>query len=41
MSAHENPRLHEVEVQAIDAARLEPLIGIERMATFEHVAEVG
>ena len=32
-------RLQEVEVQAIDAARLEPLIGAERMAQFEHAAE--
>jgi trehalose synthase len=32
--------LHEVEVQAIDAARLEPLIGAERMARFEQTAEV-
>jgi trehalose synthase len=32
-------RLHEVEVQAIDAARLGPLIGAERMAQFEHAAE--
>ncbi|HZD88129.1 MAG TPA: glycosyltransferase [Gaiellaceae bacterium] len=40
MSDHENPRLHEVEVQAIDAARLEPLIGAERMAQFEQAAEV-
>jgi trehalose synthase len=34
------PKLHEVEVQAIDAARLEPLIGAERMARFEQTAEV-
>ena len=39
MSAHANPRLHEVDVQAIDAARLEPLVGVERMARFERVAE--
>jgi trehalose synthase len=39
MSVRENPRLHEVEVQAIDAARLEPLIGTERMARFEQTAE--
>jgi trehalose synthase len=32
-------RLHEVDVQAIDAARLEPLIGVERMARFDRVAE--
>jgi len=31
--------LHEVDVQAIDAARLEPLIGAERSAQFEEVAE--
>ena len=35
-----SPRLQEVEVQAIDAARLEPLIGAERMAWFEQAAEV-
>jgi len=35
-----SPRLREVDVQAIDAARLEPLIGTERMAQFEHAAEV-
>jgi trehalose synthase len=40
MSFRENPRLHEVEVQAIDAARLEPLIGTERMERFEQTAEV-
>ena len=40
MSVHEGPRLHEVDVQAIDAARLEPLIGAERMARFERTAEV-
>jgi trehalose synthase len=42
MSVHENPnpRLHEVDVQAIDAARLEPLIGAERMAQFEQTAEL-
>jgi trehalose synthase len=39
MSSREDPRLHEVEVQAIDAARLEPLIGAERMARFEQVAD--
>ena len=32
-------RLHEVDVQALDAARLEPLIGPERMARFEDTAE--
>jgi trehalose synthase len=39
MSLHENPRLHEVDVQTIDVARLEPLIGAERMAHFDQVAE--
>jgi trehalose synthase len=33
-------RLHEVDVQAIDAARLEPLIGAERMEQFEQAAAV-
>ena len=32
-------RLREVEVQALDAARLEPLIGQERMARYEAIAE--
>src|SRR5438034_1829181 len=32
-------RVHEVEVQALDAARLEPLIGPDRMALYEDVAE--
>ncbi|MCL2769738.1 MAG: glycosyltransferase [Solirubrobacterales bacterium] len=32
-------RLQEVEVQALDAARLESLIGAQRMARFEEVAE--
>jgi trehalose synthase len=40
MKVRENPRLHEVAVQAIDAARLEPLIGTERMARFEQTAEM-
>ena len=40
VSVPENPGLHEVDVQAIDAARLEPLIGAERMSRFEHAAEV-
>jgi trehalose synthase len=40
MGAREHPKLHEVEVQAIDAARLEPLIGAERMARFEQDAEL-
>ncbi len=34
-----NPKLHEVDVQAIDAARLEPLIGMERLSRFEQAAE--
>jgi trehalose synthase len=33
-------RLHEVQVQAIDMARMAPLIGAERMSTTEKVAEV-
>jgi trehalose synthase len=32
-------RLREVDVQALDAARLEPLIGPERMARYEAIAE--
>ena len=40
MSVHEHRKLHEVDVQAIDAARLEPLIGAERMAQFEQAADV-
>ena len=32
-------RLQEVDVQAVDVARLESLIGPERMATFERVAD--
>lgn len=40
MSVRKEPRLHEVDVQAIDAAKLEPLIGVERMARFERAAEV-
>jgi len=39
MALQQNPRLHEVDVQALDAARLEPLIGTERLAQFERVAE--
>ena len=35
----ENRKLREVEVQAIDAARLEPLIGKERMERFEQAAD--
>ncbi len=33
-------KLHEIDVRAIEAARLEPLIGPERMARFEKVAEL-
>lgn len=40
MSVRENRRLHEVDIQAMDAAKLEPLIGAERMARFEQAAEV-
>jgi trehalose synthase len=32
-------RVREIEVQALDAARLEPLIGPERMGRFEDIAE--
>ena len=39
MSARARTRLQEVEVQAFDAARLESLIGAERMARYEEVAE--
>jgi trehalose synthase len=39
MLVQEMAKLREVEVQALDAARLEPLIGRERMAHFEQVAE--
>src|SRR5215472_14975685 len=39
MVDQQSSKLHEVEVQALDAARLEPLIGSERMAHFERVAE--
>jgi trehalose synthase len=39
MSAPAGTRLAEVEVQALDAARLESLIGPQRMARFEAVAE--
>jgi trehalose synthase len=38
MSSRKNRKLREVEVQAIDAARLEPLIGAERMERFEQAA---
>jgi len=39
MSVDEAARLREVEVQALDAARLEPLIGPERLARYEAIAE--
>ncbi|HSC91845.1 MAG TPA: glycosyltransferase [Gaiellaceae bacterium] len=39
MTAHQLSKLREVDVQALDAARLEPLIGTARMARFERVAE--
>jgi len=39
MSGHPEMRLQEVEVQALDAARLESLIGTQRMAQFEQVAD--
>jgi trehalose synthase len=39
MAVHQLSRLREVDVQALDAARLEPIIGPERMALFERVAE--
>src|ERR671939_378048 len=39
MAVREQTRLQEVEVQALDAARLEPLIGPRRMARYETIAE--
>jgi trehalose synthase len=39
MAVQQPSRLREVEVQALDAARLEPLIGPERLAQFERIAE--
>jgi trehalose synthase len=39
MSVHAYVRLREVDVQALDAARLESLVGAERMARFEEVAD--
>jgi trehalose synthase len=39
MTAEKRSRLQEVDVQALDAARLEPLIGPERTARYEAVAE--
>jgi trehalose synthase len=39
MAVQRAARLREIDVQAFDAARLEPLIGRERMVQFEQVAE--
>jgi trehalose synthase len=39
MMAVDEARLQEVEVQALDAARLEPLIGPDRLARYEAIAE--
>ena len=39
MAVDEGIRLREVEVQALDAARLEPLIGPNRLARYEAIAE--
>ena len=39
MTVQAHARLREVEVQALDAARFEPLVGRERMSRFEAVAE--
>jgi trehalose synthase len=39
MSVHTRPTLREVTVPAMDAARLEPLVGAQRMARFEQTAE--
>ena len=39
MTVAEHTKLHEVEIHALDAARLEPLIGRARMARYEAVAE--
>ena len=39
MAVREHLRLQEVDVQALDAARLEPLIGPERVARYEGIAE--
>ncbi|HUN78696.1 MAG TPA: glycosyltransferase [Solirubrobacteraceae bacterium] len=39
MNSRPETRLQEVEVQALDAARLESLIGTQRMAEFEQVAD--
>jgi trehalose synthase len=39
VTVHAQQRLQEVEVQALEPARLEALIGVERMAQFEQAAE--
>jgi len=39
LAARDAVSFYEVEVQALDAARLEPLIGTKRMARFEQTAE--
>jgi trehalose synthase len=39
MTIKQRTRLQEVDVQALDAARLEPLIGRERTARYETIAE--
>ena len=39
MTVNERTRLQEVDVQALDAARLEPLIGPDRTARYEAIAE--
>ena len=39
MQVREHARVQEVDVQALDAARLEPLIGRERVARYETIAE--
>jgi trehalose synthase len=40
MTRREKPKLQEVEVEAIDPARLEPLVGRERMVRFVQAAEL-
>lgn len=40
VASRDEPKLYEVDVRAIDAARLEPLIGPERMARFDRAAEL-
>ena len=39
MAVHPTTRLQQVDVQALDPAQLEPLIGPERMARFEATAD--